>query len=156
MADAYDKLANAGSGQFGGIGASATSPTARAIARRLPAFTPAFQNEVQRQNFENARATLAAEISRARNKGLGSRSNVEHVMATADLPSIESDDPQTARLAFGRLNADIARAEALDKEIGVRQGKQPEAAPPPEGSTATNPQTGARMIFRTGRWVPLR
>jgi hypothetical protein len=80
-----------------------------------------------------------------------------------------------------RTNPDAIRAQifgrALTPEMGQRNwdafqaaGQQHEPAPPAapaapsapaaqqfrEGQTATNPQTGQRMIFRGGQWVPMQ
>lgn len=45
------------------------------------------------------------------------------------------------------------------REMGVDIPETPSAAPAsaiPEGKTATNPQTGEKIIFRSGKWEPIK
>lgn len=71
-----------------------------------------------------------------------------------------------------RKNALVTQSRYLGKQLGIdvsqgatagqsvntpgaaRQAAQPSALQ--EGTTATNPQTGAKVIFRSGQWVPLQ
>lgn len=49
-----------------------------------------------------------------------------------------------------------AGEEPVTVEGDATQAAPAAAAPVPEGSTATNPKTGAKVVFKGGQWVPLK
>jgi muramidase (phage lysozyme) len=145
--DAYGRLKDAGTGQFGGIGPSANNPAARAVAARLPEWTPAFQNEVNRQRFDSAMAAIRSAKTAVDLKGQGPVSNFERVLAGADLPDPASVSPKVVEDAFARLEQQLNSALELDRQIGLHGGQQP-------GGRATNePSAGAAPARSNDGWT---
>jgi hypothetical protein len=136
----YKKIAD-----MGGIGALQANPVSRWFDRHaatdappdsllryvLPkTLTDAHSIEVERQQFDNAMAMVKNTVTAIRNKGQGPVSNVERVLLSADLEGmLASPDRQVAEQALGRLQADIDRAVARDKEMGLYRGEQPIQTP---------------------------
>jgi hypothetical protein len=57
-----------------------------------------------------------------------------------------------------KMNADdvIQKFGPFDPWQPASANKVPEAPPLQEGSTATNPKTGEKIIFKGGQWVPVK
>lgn len=70
--------------------------------------------------------------------------------------------PAAAKLAgqlVGKMIGDPLEKDPVGRARGIAGQVYPDQAPsaPPqyrEGQTATNPQTGAKLIYRNGQWVP--
>jgi hypothetical protein len=125
--EAYNELKKGGTGQFGGIGPSANNPSSRAIAARMPEWTPAFQNEMHRQRFDSAMAAIRSAKTAVDLKGQGPISNFERVLAGADLPDPAAVSAEVVEGAFTRLDRQLNAALELDRAVGLHGGQQPGA-----------------------------
>lgn len=118
------------------------------------------------ESYDAMAAQLADEITRlTRIPGIGAQSDAELRAALAAIPT--SDKNEATRMQM--LQQIAKKIERLKNspsffEISRGQHDQPhgqqQAAPgmtgdPEEGQTATNPQTGQRIVKRNGQWVPL-
>jgi len=92
------------------------------------------------------------------------------VQEGAELKATMGDPDTTPEQKMAQLDAFIdqkvrdieTKQRQLDQGAGVQPGAAPGAAQPgiapggiPEGATATNPQTGERLVFTNGQWVPV-
>jgi hypothetical protein len=131
-AEKYFKQAAAG----GGTGAIAATGINRTVAAAMP-FGQAHTNEIARQNFEKAIATVTMAKSAIALKGQGPVSNFERTLAAADLPAIESADPSVGLNAFARLRRQLNDALELDRRIGLHAGESGTPPQPPNGLNQT-------------------
>lgn len=123
--------------------------------------------------FKKLTADLSIE-SLDRFKNTGALSNQRFATLAASLPSI-SASPGANKLVIADLlqaiidSAQVEGVQVPDRQGVVRliqqlrRGPNAQTAPPPqgqpnipEGTTATNPQTGERLIFRNNRWERLQ
>jgi hypothetical protein len=122
----------------GGTGPAAASSLSRGIVARAGSengilgtglLSQSYKNEVARQNFDKAIAAVRNAKSAINLKGQGAVSNFERTLAAADLPDLDVVSPEVANTAFARIRRDLQTAIALDKEVGLHQGKQPATTP---------------------------
>lgn len=122
----------------GGVGPLVASKVARSADAISPEWLPGGgkKNEIARQNFESAIATVRAAKTAVDLKGQGAVSNFERTLAGADLPELTSADPSVAMNAFKRLEDSLNRALELDRQVGLRAGQG--GTPPQQSSGGTN------------------
>lgn len=157
--EAFNQLKEGGTGQFGGIGPSANSPTSRAIAARLPAWSTAFKNEAVRQTFDSAMAAIRSAKTAVDLKGQGPVSNFERTLAGADLPDPAAVSADVVDQAFKRLERQLNAALELDNAVGLHGGQQPgargregaSAAPAMSSSDVAQSLSNARAAIQAGR-----
>ena len=120
--------------------------------------------QTQRQIIKNLRQALLNDIKAA--TGMSSKaidSNVELQAFLNSLGDPENQSYEAAIATIGELSAKYAGGALSGAAQDVLKGKTnlppTSAAPAPasirEGATATNPQTGERIIYRNGKWQPL-
>jgi hypothetical protein len=120
--------------------------------------------QTQRQIIKNLRQALLNDIKAA--TGMSSKaidSNVELQSFLNSLGDPENQSYEAAIATIGELSAKYAGGALSGVAQDVLKGKTnlppTSAAPAPasirEGATATNPQTGERIIYRNGKWQPL-
>lgn len=109
--------------------------------------------------FGAANTTIINTYARAINpNGVGTVADKEHareMLSTADGPDAYNAvlDQLSKEIEIAHQSPATARG-AFKSERAQRMGAQSSPGSIQEGATATNPQTGQRIIYRGGQWQP--
>lgn len=121
-----------------GLKSAMSETTTGPIVGRSPAFT------VKQQIASGAVSAMAPVLKQIfRSAGEGSFTEKDQELLLEMVPT-RKDNQEAIEAKIKNIDA-IVRAK-------LRAPSQPQI---PEGQTATNPQTGQKIIFRGGRWVPM-
>ena len=139
-----------------GVGAGATlSPAQEQTNRRAARQELRLERNRLRdavKSFEMTQEEADAELAQI-------KTDIFDYYGITSLDDTPANSPQVAApgAAPGR---NITQADLFAKQGGAEEMQQPAITKPPsggirEGATATNPQTGERVIYRNGQWQPL-
>lgn len=138
-----------------GVGGPIAAASLNPFTNRL---TPAGQ---QIEQYDAQAAALGDELTRLmRIPGIGAQSNLELEAALKGIPTSNKTEA-TRKAILDQIANKLKAMRESPTFFDIRGGQQP-AQPaagmtgdPEEGQTATNPQTGQRIVKRNGQWVPL-
>jgi hypothetical protein len=134
-AEKYFRQAAAG----GGVGPLVAGKIGRPLDAVSPSWLPGGgkANEIARQNFDKAIASVRMAKSAINLKGQGAVSNFERTLAAADLPTLDVADPSVAINAFKRIREQLGEALKRDREEGLNSPTPGTPTPLPAGVIST-------------------
>ena len=159
-----DRLATTFDDRYGGFGSALVGDAVNTIGRNTPGESPrgdwwqgyqALKNVVRNDQFGAALTkTEKAEFE---------KSDINPGMSPATIRSNLARQSEIVRTALERrarsLAADGYRVDALQEATGIDISRPRGAAAPSGGGaemTATNPQTGEKIVLRNGKWEPMK
>lgn len=119
--------------------------------------TTAYQNLIKTGQYKQLASTFPGAISNSEREALEKLGAIASYTPQEQAKIVRDSETGIAKLLEkAKLRAsDIASGRQYEKAIAGTGTSIPTQPPIPEGATATNHQTGARMKFTNGAWGPM-